>query len=121
MDEISLHGVRAYGRHGANPGERDHRQLFEIDLTAQIDLSRAAAQDDLADTLDYAALHARLVRIVATTSYSLLERLAADLVDAVLEDRRIAGATVRVAKPGILDGATPSVTLQRRNPALRSE
>jgi dihydroneopterin aldolase len=67
----------------------------------------------LSRTMDYAALHGRIVRIVAATSYALLERLAADLLDAVLEDRRVARAEVTIAKPGILDGATPSVTLSR--------
>ena len=26
MDAVTLRGVRAYGRHGANPGERERRQ-----------------------------------------------------------------------------------------------
>ena len=41
MDAITLHGVRAYGRHGSNIGERDRRQLIEIDVTAEIDLRAA--------------------------------------------------------------------------------
>ncbi|MBV9718430.1 MAG: dihydroneopterin aldolase [Candidatus Eremiobacteraeota bacterium] len=116
MDAISLRGVRAYGRHGANPGERDRRQLIEIDLTAQIDLRDVEASDDLSQTIDYAALHERLVRVVAMTSYALLERLAADLLDAVFFDRRVVCAEVTLSKPGILDGATPAVTLARANP-----
>ncbi len=120
MDAISLRGVRAYGRHGAGPGERYRRQLFEIDVTAEIDLAAAGASDDLAQTLDYAMLRDRLVRIVATTSYALLERLAADLLGAVFDDRRVARARVTISKPRILEGATPSVTLARANPRYES-
>jgi dihydroneopterin aldolase len=116
MDRISLRGVRAYGRHGANPGERERRRLIEIDVTAEIDLSSAQRSDELVDTLDYAELHRRLVRIVATTSYALLERLAGDLLDAVLADPRVARAAVTLSKPKILSGATPSVTVERANP-----
>lgn len=116
MDAIRLRGVRAYGRHGADPGERERRRLIEIDVTAEIDLHEAARNDDLSQTMDYAALHQRLVRVVGTTSYALLERLAADLLEAVFVDRRVARAEVTVSKPGILDGATPSVTLERANP-----
>ncbi len=61
VDTINLRGIRAYGRHGADPGERERRQPFDIDVTAKIDLQRAAATDDLAQTLDYAALRERLV------------------------------------------------------------
>jgi dihydroneopterin aldolase len=113
MDAIALHGVHAYGRHGANPGEREHRQLIEIDLTAELDLNAAQRSDDLAQTLDYDALHDRILRIVSTTSYALLERLGGDLLDAVFADDRVVCATVTLSKPQILGGATPSVTLTR--------
>ena len=116
MDRITLRGVRAYGRHGTEAHERQHRQLFIVDVTAEIDLRRAAESDDLADTLNYAALYRRLVRIVSTTSYSLLERLAGSLLDEVFADHRVARAELTVSKPEILAGATPSVTLARENP-----
>jgi dihydroneopterin aldolase len=120
VDTIRLRGIRAYGRHGADAGERDRRQLFEIDVTVQIDLETAALSDDLSETLDYAALHARLVRAVTTTSYALLERLAADLLETVFADRRVVRAEVTVSKPDILAGATPAVTLERVNPGYES-
>jgi FolB domain-containing protein len=113
MDRIRLDGVRACGKHGADAAEREREQPFDITISAELDLRDAAASDDLDCTMDYAALHARIVRIVAATSYSLLERLAADLLAAVLEDRRVTRAEVTIAKPGILAGATPSVTLSR--------
>ncbi|HZV77231.1 MAG TPA: dihydroneopterin aldolase [Candidatus Babeliales bacterium] len=116
MDRIRLRGVRAYGRHGTEAHERKHRQLFVVDLDAEIDLRPAAASDDLANTLNYAALHRRLVRIVSTTSYALLERLAGRLLDEVFADNRVARAELTVSKPEILAGATPSVTLARDNP-----
>ena len=116
MDRITLRGLRAYGRHGADPGERDTAQAFDLDVTAELDLQQAQASDDLVDTLDYAALHRRLVEIVASTSNALLERLAADLLDAVFADRRVVRAEITLAKPGILSGATPAVTLSRANP-----
>lgn len=113
MDEISLRGVRAYGRHGANPGERERRQLIEIDLTVELDLQAAKKSDELSQTIDYDALHARVVRIVSVTSFVLLERLGAEILDAIFEDDRIVRTTVTLSKPQILAGATPSVTLTR--------
>ena len=116
MDRITLRGVRAYGRHGWEAAERDRAQPFAIDLDAEIDLRAAQRSDDLSETIDYAALHRRVVAIVANTSYALLERLAADILEAVFEDHRVARAIVTIAKPAILDGATPSVTFDRSNP-----
>ncbi len=110
-DTIALRGIRAYGRHGANPGERDFPQPFDIDLEVDLDLSRARRSDALAETVDYAALHARVVAIVRDRSFALLERLGQELLDEALRDPRVRGARVTVAKPGLLDGATPSVSI----------
>jgi dihydroneopterin aldolase len=114
VGRITMSGIRAYGRHGVFPHERESAAPFDLNVSIEIDLLAAAKSDDLSDTIDYDALHRRLVSIVAETSFALLERLAAALIDAVLEDRRVLSAEVTVAKPGILDGATPGVTLSRR-------
>jgi 7,8-dihydroneopterin aldolase/epimerase/oxygenase len=113
MDRITLRGVRVYGRHGANPGERDTAQPFDIDVVTELDLRVAQANDNLSDTLDYAVLHRRIVEIVETRSYALLERLAGDLLDVIFDDVRVIRAQVTIEKPGILNGATPGVTLAR--------
>jgi dihydroneopterin aldolase len=114
LARIALRNVRAHGRHGADPGERQREQPFDIDLAVELDASAAELSDELAGTLDYAALHRRLVTIVASTSFALLERLARALLDAVFEDERVLFAQLTIAKPEILAGATPSVTLERR-------
>jgi len=110
-DRIELSGIRVFGRHGANPGEQDVPQPFDIDVAADLDLEAARRSDDLADTLDYDALHRRIVAIVTGTSYALLERLGEELLGAVFADARITSASVRIAKPRLLAGATPAVTV----------
>jgi dihydroneopterin aldolase len=100
-----------YGRHGANPGERDIAQPFDLDVALELDLGAARRSDALADTVDYAAVHAQVVGIVREHSYALLERLGQELLDALLADRRVTRATVRIAKPHLLGGSTPAVTL----------
>jgi dihydroneopterin aldolase len=115
-DSIQISGIVAYGRHGADPGEQDVPQPFDIDLSFELDLSAARRSDALDDTLDYAALHATVVRLVGERSYALIERLGAELLDAILADARVQRATVRIAKPGRLDGATPAVILHASRP-----
>ncbi len=120
MDRIALRDVRALGRHGANPGEREREQPFAIDLDLDIDLRAAECSDALTDTLNYAALHAMLVGIVESTSFELIERLAGEILRAVFADPRVRSAELTVAKPKLLSGATPSVTLRRDNPRFRA-
>ena len=112
---MRIAGIRAYGRHGVSERERASAQPFDVDLTVELDLSAAAAGDELADTLDYARLHERVVAAVTRESFTLLERLARAILDAAFEDERVTRAEVTVAKPNVLAGATPSVTIARAN------
>ena len=120
MDRIALRGIRVSGRHGVSSQERAKAQPIDVDLAVELDLGAASAADDIAETIDYARLHERVVAVVAGTSFTLLERLARAILDAAFEDDRIARAEVTVSKPGVLDGATPSVTLTRANDRGRS-
>jgi dihydroneopterin aldolase len=101
---LRLRDIRAHGRHGADPGERERPQPFNIDIELEVDLERARRSDQLADTVDYAAIHRRIVEIVGA------DEILAD----VMRDDRIAAATITIAKPGLLAGATPAVTIESR-------
>lgn len=113
MDRITITGIRAYGRHGVSAKERAELQPFDVDVTVELNFAGAAASDDLADTLDYARLHERVVSTVASRSFALLERLARAILDVAFEDVRVTRAEVTVSKPQALAGATPSVTIAR--------
>jgi dihydroneopterin aldolase len=113
FETIALRGIRAWGRHGANRGEQDIPQPLDIDLNVMLDARAARTSDALADTVDYAALHARVVHLVATERHRLLERLGESILSAVMADKRVAMAYVTIAKPGLLDGATPSVSFSK--------
>lgn len=117
MDLIEIRGILAKGRHGADPGERDREQAFEIDVVLELDLAAAERSDDLERTVNYAGVHACIVRIVADRSYALLERLAGEIIGELFCDPRICAAEVRIGKPGLLEGATPFVKLRRSNAA----
>ena len=110
-DAIAIRGIRAHGKHGALEGERDQEQAFDVDIELELDLSVARKSDALADTVDYAGVHERVVAIVRERSYALLERLGDEIVRELLRDARISAARVTIAKPALLDGATPSVTV----------
>lgn len=116
---MRIDGIRAFGRHGADPGERDAPQPFDVTIVLEADLEAGASSDELKQTVDYAVLRDRAVQIVESTSFRLIERLASEIAHAALEDSRVAHAKITIAKPGILHGATPSVTLRRSNPKFR--
>jgi dihydroneopterin aldolase len=98
-DRIELRGLTVRGHHGVFERERSDGQEFVVDITVWIDLDRAAASDDLTDTLDYGALAARAADIVGGPARNLIETVAAALADDVMGDQRVHAVEVVVHKP----------------------
>ena len=98
-DQISLTGLRVRGFHGVFEHERRDGQDFVVDAVLEISTVRAAASDDLADTVHYGELAEQLAAVVAGEPVNLLETLAGRLADVCLADPRVDAATVTVHKP----------------------
>lgn len=98
-DRIVLRGLRARGRHGCLPAERELGQEFVIDVALGLDTRPAAAGDDLVKTVDYGALADRLVSIVEGEPVNLIETLADRLAARCLEAPQVEYVEVTVHKP----------------------
>lgn len=115
-DRIDLVGITGYGYHGFYPAERRQGQRFVVDLRCWLDLSPAAATDDLAETIDYAGLVAAVVGDIEGEPVDLLETLATRIADRCLHDRRVRQVAVTVHKPDVqmpVPVADVAVTVQR--------
>ena len=110
---VRLRRMRFWGRHGVTEEERSSPQEMELDVELIVDCAPAARTDRLDDAVDYAGVYRTCERIVTEQSFALLEALADACLRALLRDRRIERATVRVRKPELLEGATPEVELTR--------
>jgi dihydroneopterin aldolase len=97
-DRILIPGLRELGVHGVLPEERARPQPFEISVELRVDLSKAGASDELADTIDYGAVCDAVSRVVSSESYRLLERLAQRIADVCTIDPRVLGVVVEVRK-----------------------
>ncbi|MFE7845343.1 dihydroneopterin aldolase [Microbacterium sp. NPDC057407] len=115
-DEITLSGLRVFGRHGVYHEERRDGQDFVVDVTLRVDTRRAAASDDVADTVHYGEMAEQIAAIVAGEPVNLLETLAARIADQVLSHELVDAARVTVHKPEApipLTFSDVSVTIDR--------
>lgn len=94
--EIKLTGLRAWGHHGVLAEERRDGQEFVVDVELTLERVRV---DDVALTVDYAALAAELVASVARDPVDLIETLADRLAGVCLVDPLVRFAQVTVHKP----------------------
>jgi dihydroneopterin aldolase len=121
-DRILLTGMAFFGRHGVLPAERELGGRFVVDVEAALDLRPAGTSDDLAATLDYAAIYEQVRALVEETHYQLIEALAERIAgDLLARFPLLQGVTVRVHKPGApIPGAAVvavAVEVQRRREA----
>ena len=100
-DLVRLQGMTFSAAHGASPGERTRERRFVVDLEVEADLRRAGATDDLADTVNYSALHVAVRDVMTGPPVNLLETLAERIAQRVLQDFPVTAVRVRVAKPGV--------------------
>ncbi len=98
-DRIELTGLRVRGHHGVFDFERRDGQDFVVDVVLELDLTPAAASDDVTDTVHYGELAEALAAIIAGEPVNLIETLAQRLADVCLADARVRAATVTVHKP----------------------
>ena len=115
MDRILIPGLRELGIHGLLPEERVRPQPFEVNVELHVDLTKAGASDDLADTVDYSAVCDCVRKVVSSESYQLLERLAERIADVCRTDPRVVGVVIEVRK------LEPPVAAQVDHVAVRIE
>ncbi|GAA1138966.1 2-amino-4-hydroxy-6-hydroxymethyldihydropteridine diphosphokinase [Ornithinicoccus hortensis] len=98
-DRITLTGVTAYGHHGVLDFEKRDGQEFVVDVVLDLDLSAAAATDDLSTTVSYAEVAADVVEVVTGPALDLIEAVAGRIADRVLARPLVETVTVTVHKP----------------------
>lgn len=93
---VSIAGIRAMGRHGANTGERLGPQEFVVDAQVWLEVTG----DSLEETLDYRRIVERARLTVEETSFLLLEALAEAVATDLLALPGALRVNAAVHKPG---------------------
>jgi len=115
-DEITLTGLRVFGRHGVYEDERREGQYFVVDATLYVSTAPAAASDDVGDTVHYGDVAERIAAIVGGEPVHLLEALAERIADELLTNDGVQMVAVTVHKPDApiaLQFADVAVTIRR--------
>jgi len=115
-DRITLTGLQILGYHGVLAREKQDGQTFVVDITLWLELSRAAATDDLYATVHYGELAQLAADIVSGPPRDLIEAVAGEIADTVMDVYPVHAVEVTVHKPAApipLDFADVSVTIRR--------
>lgn len=118
-DRIEIRGLELLVFCGVLDEEQERRQPFTFDIDIHLDLSAAAATDDLGLTVNYGATIEHIAADIAGERFQLLERMAGRVAEIVLNDPNAEAVTVVARKvrppvPSIVD--TTGVRIHRRRP-----
>ena len=97
---IEVRGLELRGFHGALEEEQREGQRFVFDVTL-VAHDAGVRSDQLADTVDYTAVVARIREISDGRRFNLIEALAATIADDLLQRFPVSRVRVRVRKPEV--------------------
>ena len=99
MDTIFIDNLETYGILGIHPHEQKEPQPIKISLRLSTDISKAAENDDILQSINYATLADKITEFIDKSHYYTIEALITALADEILADKRIAGIWMRIEKP----------------------
>ncbi|MEK9784612.1 MAG: dihydroneopterin aldolase [Gammaproteobacteria bacterium] len=105
LDKIFVQGLEVECVIGVWEWERQIKQRLIIDLEMAWDISRAAASDQLEDTLSYKDVAKQVSAYVIETRANLVERLAEGIATLLIDDFQVVWCKVRINKRGAVTGA----------------
>lgn len=101
-DQIQIKDLLLRTIIGINEEERRNRQDVLINLMLQVDTRPAGESDDIDQAVNYRTLTKRIIQLVETSQFYLVEKLAAEIAAICLDDPRVERVRVTVEKPGAL-------------------
>lgn len=119
-DCIFINNLQFQASIGVFDWEKQQQQTLEIDLELTTDIRKAAASEQLGDTLDYATISEQLIALAQSQHHDLIETLAERMASQLLSDYPLSSLTLTLRKPGAVPAASSvgvRITRHRQEPA----
>ena len=100
---IKIKNLRLKTILGVYEWEKDIQREIIINAIIQADINLSAKSDDIADTIDYDKIVTLMKNVVSSKHYNLIEKMVADILDIIMEDKRIKNCQVEIDKIGAVE------------------
>lgn len=104
-DVLSIQDLTVKTTIGVYDWEQQVKQTLKIDLDFATNCKTAAAQDDITQTHDYAAICSEMTAFIEQSCVQLLETLAENTAQFLLETYRLTWLRLTIAKFGVIKNA----------------
>ena len=114
MDKIVLTDLRVDAVIGIWDWEKRNSQSISIDLEMQTDTKKISQSDSIEDALDYKAVSKRAKQFIQDSQFNLIETLAENLAQIILEEFDVQWLKLSISKPyAIRDSKNIGVSIER--------
>ena len=114
MDKVFIRGLHIQTTIGFFQWEKEIKQTLVIDLAMAWDTAKAAINDELAKTLDYAEISTAIEKFANENPVDLLETLAERMATFLMTQFHIPWLRLTIGKPGAVHNAnTVGVEIER--------
>jgi FolB domain-containing protein len=117
MSRISIVDLEVRFHIGVTKAERARPQRLLLTVDMRQDFSAAAATDQITKTIDYFKVAQRILQLGDGRSWKLVEKLATEVADLVLDEFSPSQVTVLVKKFPIPQASYVAVSLTRHRTA----
>ncbi len=105
MDKVFIEALEIECVIGIYDWERKIKQPIVLDIEMAFDNRIPAASDNIEDTLDYKAVSKRLIQFVSESDFGLVEKLAEQCCNIILEEFKVSNVKLKLSKIGAVRGA----------------
>ena len=106
MDKLFILNLEAEAKIGVYDEEREVLQKIFVDLEMLVDTRVSSQTDSIADALDYAEVSKKLRSRIENSEYFLIEALAEELVNLILDEFKLTWVRLCLRKPSALSFAS---------------
>ncbi|PVY82508.1 bifunctional dihydroneopterin aldolase/7,8-dihydroneopterin epimerase [Pantoea ananatis] len=114
MDIVFIEQLTVFTTIGVYDWEQGIQQKLVIDVEMAWDNRQAAASDNVKDCLSYADVSEAILSHLTGQRFALVERVAEEIADLLMNRFNSPGVRIRVAKPGaVAQAAQVGVRIER--------
>lgn len=114
MDKVFIKGLHIQTTIGFFQWEKEIKQTLVIDVSMAWDTAKAAENDELAKTLDYAEISTAIEIFANKNPVDLIETLAERMAAFLMSEFHIPWLQLTIGKPGAIhNAATVGVEIER--------
>ncbi len=105
MDKVFIEQLEVITTIGVYDWEQEIKQKLVLDIEMAHDNRPAGKSDDVKDALDYATVSAAVLEHIEGGRFLLVERVAEEIAELIMERFNVPWIKIRLAKPGAVPQA----------------